>query len=314
MRTLLSLSLVGLLLSLSSFLPAFRPDDEPLSAPKRPVTQKNSLVNAPKRVVFIAGSCSHGAGQHEHKAGCILLAKRLHESIPSIETEVFTDGWPASPAAFDKADAVVIYGDGGEGHLINQHLKPVDALMKKGVGLVCIHYAVEVPKGPAGNYFLNWLGGYFETFWSVNPVWTAEYKTLPDHAITTGVKPFTINDEWYYHMRFRNHMDGVTPLLTTVPPASTLDRADGPHEGNKDVRAELAAGKPQHTAWCRERADGGRGFGITGGHFHRVWADDNLRKLVLNAIAWVARADIPAGGVPSSTPSKEEMGENQCPH
>ncbi|RRB02714.1 ThuA domain-containing protein [Larkinella rosea] len=307
MRTFVSLPLFGLL-CLGSLLMAFVPgcrffsDSNRFSAP------------ASKRVVFIAGSCSHGAGQHEHKAGCILLAKRLRENVPGIETEVFTEGWPAKSSAFKGADAVVIYGDGGEGHLVNAHLDAMNALMKNGVGLACIHYAVEVPKGNAGNYFLDWLGGYFETFWSVNPVWTADYGTFPTHAITRGVKPFTINDEWYYHMRFRNNLEGVTPLLTTVPPASTLDRKDGPHEGNDAVRAEIAAGKPQHTAWCRERPDGGRGFGITGGHYHRVWTDDNLRKLVLNAIAWIAKVEVPAEGISSSTPSKEEMGENQCPH
>ena len=33
--------------------------------------------------------------------------------------------------------------------------------MKKGIGLACIHYGVEVPKGAQGNYFLKWIGGYF---------------------------------------------------------------------------------------------------------------------------------------------------------
>lgn len=306
MRPFLSLFLLSLLISgglLTAFLPASALQSGSLSP---------ASVPARKRVVFVAGRCSHGAGEHEHKAGCLLLAKRLKEAVPSLDTEVFADGWPASSKAFDGAAAVVIYGDGGNGHLVLNHLEPVNALMKKGVGLVCIHYAVEVPKGPAGDYFLDWIGGYFETFWSVNPVWTATYERLPRHAITNGVKPFTINDEWYYHMRFRAQMDGVTPILTTVPPASTLERKDGPHEGNPAVRAE--AGQPQHTAWCRERPDGGRGFGITGGHYHRVWADDNVRKLVLNAIAWVAKADVPANGIGSSTPTQDEMGQNQCPH
>jgi len=39
--------------------------------------------------------------------------------------------------------------------------------------------------------------------WSVNPHWTAKYEKFPDHPISRGVKPFEINDEWYYHMRFR---------------------------------------------------------------------------------------------------------------
>ena len=33
---------------------------------------------------------------------------------------------------------------------------------------------------------------------------------------------------------------------------------------------------------------GGRGFGYTGGHFHANWQDDSARRLVLNAIEWVA--------------------------
>ena len=52
----------------------------------------------------------------------------------------------------------------------------IDQLTKKGVGLACLHYAVEVPKGEPGNDFLRWLGGYFETDWSVNPTFVAEFK------------------------------------------------------------------------------------------------------------------------------------------
>ena len=43
-----------------------------------------------------------------------------------------------------------------------------------------------------------------------------------------------------------------------------------------------------------ERPDGGRGFGFTGGHFHRNWGDPNFRKLVLNAILWTAGLDVPS--------------------
>ena len=38
-------------------------------------------------------------------------------------------------------------------------------------------------------------------------------------------------------------------------------------------------------------------FGFTGGHWHWNWADPNCRKLVLNAIVWVAHGEVPAGGV-----------------
>ncbi len=65
---------------------------------------------------------------------------------------------------------IVIYADGGGGHPASQHLDKMGALMDRGVGLVCLHYGVEVTKGEVGNKFLEWLGGYFETHWSVNPI------------------------------------------------------------------------------------------------------------------------------------------------
>jgi len=67
--------------------------------------------------------------------------------------------------------------------------------------------------------------------WSVNPTWRPAFKPLPTHAITRGVKPANITDEWYFHMRFREGQKGVLPILAAVPPASTMDRPDGPHEG-----------------------------------------------------------------------------------
>ena len=272
----------------------------------------NPIANKKKRVVLIAGSCSHGSGQHEHQAGCVLLAQLLNKNVPGIQADVYTGGWPKDPRAFDNAAAVVMYSDGGEGHMVNPHLDELAVLMKKGVGLACIHYAVEVPKGKPGDYFLNWIGGYFETYWSVNPVWQARFDTLPRHPITRGVKPFQTDDEWYYHMRFPEKMTGVTAILSAVPPTTTLEREDGPHEGNPAVRAEM--GKPQTVAWCRERPDGGRGFGITAGHFHRNWTNDDYRKLVLNAIAWVAKVNVPKAGVSSQTPAKAAMAANLCRH
>ena len=59
----------------------------------------------------------------------------------------------------------------------------------------------------------------------------------------------------------------------------------------------MKRGDPQVLAWASERPGGGRGFGFTGGHFHRNWADDNYRKVVLNAILWTAKVEVPANGV-----------------
>ena len=229
--------------------------------------------------------------------------------MPSVHAVVYHNGWPNDPTALDNADAIVMYCDGANGHPVNEHLSEVDALMKRGVGLACIHFGVEVPKGPSGDAFLDWIGGYFELFWSVNPHWTARFTELPKHPITRGVVPFEINDEWYYHMRFRAEIEDVTPILTAVPPEETRGRKDGGRSGNPDVRART--GMPEHVAWARQRPDGGRGFGFTGGHVHWNWGNDPFRKLMLNALVWVSGAEVPEEGVPSQSLTVEELEANQ---
>lgn len=287
----------------------------------RPIKKgkKVSDTNAKQKVVLIAGKKSHGYGSHEHKAGCMLLAKALEDSGLPIETEVVTNGWPEETSVFDGADSIVIYADGGGRHPFNEHIEELNKLTAQGVGIVCLHYGVEVPEGKSGNAFLDWTGGYFEANWSVNPHWDAEYDQLPEHPITNGVEPFTINDEWYYHMRFRDNMEGVTPILTDLPPSTTLVKSDGSlarpdnaHNNNPHVRkAVLERKEPQHMAWARQRPDGGRGFGFTGGHYHWNWGNDEFRKLVLNAIAWTAHVEVPESGISSKSVTVEDLMANQ---
>src|ERR1035437_4364483 len=68
------------------------------------------------KIVFLAGPPSHGPGDHEHRAGCLLLKSCL-DNIPGVTSEVYSNGWPQNPAtAFAGAATVVIYSDGGGGH------------------------------------------------------------------------------------------------------------------------------------------------------------------------------------------------------
>lgn len=262
-----------------------------------------------KKIVFVAGPQSHGYGAHEHYAGCRLLAKWLDESGLAVETSVYKDGWPSDPAAFEGADAIVVFSDGGGGHPMRPHMDQVAPLVEQGVGMAMLHYAVEIPPGEEGDLLKEWIGGYFETHWSVNPHWVAEFTEFPDHPVANGLRPFEINDEWYYHMRFVDDMEGVTPILTAIPPDSTRERPDGPHSNNPTVRARV--GEPEHVAWVYERPDGGRGFGFTGGHWQWTWAQPEFRTVVLNAIVWTAGLDVPEGGTPSTTPTLEELEANQ---
>ena len=61
-----------------------------------------------------------------------------------------------------------------------------------------------------------------------------------------------------------------------------------------------------------ENPQANRGFGFTGGHFHRNWGDENFRKLVLNGILWLAHVEVPAEGFVSSV-SPAELTQNLDP-
>ncbi len=257
---------------------------------------------APARVLLIAGPDSHGWGAHEHKAGCDLLAAALNVSGLPLTATVHGETWPADAGAFDGVKAVVLYGDGGGKNLLNDHIDELAGLMAEGVGFVCLHYALEVDKATFGPKLLGLLGGYFEANWSVNPMWTPDPIRLANHPITRGVSSFALREEWYYHMRFRPEMKGVTPILSALPSADMLGAEDGPRSGNPALREALRKGEWQHMAWATENENGSRAFGFTGGHFHASWAHDDYRRLVLNAIVWAAGVGVPEAGVASAAP------------
>jgi type 1 glutamine amidotransferase len=241
------------------------------------------------KIVLVAGRQSHGKGEHEFFAGCALLMKMLQQTS-DVFPVMARDGWPKDPKTFEGAKSVVFFMDGGGGHPIIQkdHRDVVQKLIDQGVGFVNLHYAVEYPKSQS-DHVLEWLGGYYETAYSWNPHWVANIKSLPEHPITRGVKPFSINDEWYFNMRFKPESRGVTPILVAVPPDSVRgNRAPKVIQENK--------GREEILAWTFDRANGGRSFGFTGAHFHKNWGDENFRRLVVNAILWTAKLDVPQDG------------------
>ncbi len=264
------------------------------------------------RIVLVAGRPSHGPGDHEFNAGCKLLARQLAR-IPGVDPVYVPGGWPKDEAVFDDAKAVIFFMDGGDRHPMIQgdHLEKLQKLMDRGVGLGCLHYAVEVPKGKPGNKFLDWIGGYYETGFSTNPHWTADIKSLPKHPITNGVAPFAVKDEWYYNIRFRPDKTGMTPLIVATPDKETRKGATASPRGPyKHIVAN--EGREEVLSWAVERPDGGRGFGFTGGHKHTNWGDPNFRKFVLNAIVWLAKRDVPSQGIDSHV-TEAELKQNLDP-
>ena len=274
-----------------------------------------TLRGADKRIVLIAGKPSHPPGMHEFRAGTMLMQKAL-AGVPGLKVDVYTNGWPSKAGsdgapvddndALNGADAVLIYADGGGGHpaIQRDHMQVIDALAKKGVGLGFAHYAVEVPAGAPGEAMQQWMGGYYETNFSVNPMWDPKFEILPDHPITRGVKPFSNHDEWYAKKR-------ITPILTDKP---SDEVRKGPYVSPRGPYDHIIAdsGKVETMMWTFERPDGGRSFGFTGGHTHTNWGDPNQRKVVLNALLWIAKIDVPKNGV-EDTITPEDLTVNLDP-
>jgi type 1 glutamine amidotransferase len=260
------------------------PGHDPYDQSKVPLEVEPADPNLPK-IVLVAGRASHGPGDHEFFSGTAILMKCLKQN--GVGPVMARDGWPKNEAIFKGAKSVVLYMDGGGGHPLIRpdRMELMRKLIDEKCGFVNLHYAVEYPKRP-GDTILNWLGGFYEQGYSINPHWVAKFDKLPDHPIARGVKPFAINDEWYFNMRFSGDMKGVAPILVATPP----------DEKRGTAAAKSHPGRPEVLAWAFERPDGGRGFGFTGGHVHKNWGDENFRRLVVNAILWSARVEVPSGG------------------
>jgi Trehalose utilisation len=266
----------------------------------------------PRKLLMIAGTPSHGPGAHEFNAGTMLLHKCLAKT-EGLHAVLNLNGWPKDESVFEGVDAIFCFCDGGGGHpfIQGKRLEKIGTMMKAGVGLMCAHFGVEVPKDKGGKEFQEWIGGHYEHEWSCNPMWKPEFTEFPDHPISRGVKPFSVRDEWYFNMRFRPDAKGIIPILSAKPSDAVRD---GPYVYPKGPYKHIqeARGRAESMMWAVEREDGGRGVGFTGGHFHINWSDPNFRKVVLNALLWISKLDVPKDGV-GSVVSETEMKQNLDP-
>ena len=268
---------------------------------------------ADKKIILIAGKPSHPPGMHEFRAGSLLLQQCL-AGVKGVSVTVYSNGWPNVENAFEGANAVVIYADGGGGHPAVQkdHKEILGALAKKGVGIGFMHYGVEVLATNGGPEFLQWIGGHYEHLYSCNPMWSPKCETFPKHPVANGVKPFSNRDEWYFNMRWNeDQKKSITPVLVAKP---SDEVRKGPYVYPRGPYEHIvaASGRDETMMWTCERKGGGRGFGFTGGHTHANWGDESQRKVVLNALLWIAKVRVPKNGV-ESTVTPEQLAANFDP-
>ncbi len=262
--------------------------------------QSTLAADAPTRrkIVLIAGPITgHPKHAHEYEKNVILL-KHLLDTCPNvkgIKTEVYFKGWPEDEKTLDDADTIVMISDGGDHRetdhplYVGDRFKTLAKQMARGCGFVQFHWTTFNPSR-VHDQITEWVGGYFDyekgpaanKWFSAIQTWEGP-TTLgsPEHPISRGVKPFSIREEFYFNLRFREQDNRVKPIIVTRPPGSKIDQTVG---------------------WAVERQAGGRGFGFTGGHFYANWWQPDFRRMVLNAIVWTAKMDVPAGGVESTLP------------
>lgn len=244
------------------------------------------------KIVMLAGEKSHGPGEHEYFKDMALLRDCL-SNVPGVTCELYADGWPDDPATLDNADAIVIHSDGKmKKHPLLQgdRLAVIERQMRRGCGLVVLHFALFVDQQRGSDQWLKWVGGYFDhqTGDRQEPRWQRNYYSklikakatltpASEHPVLRGVEKFDLFDEYYYKLRLAEGAS-LTPIL------------------NADIEGDSGA---HVVSWVIQRADGGRGFAYSGGHYHRNIEVDPLRRLLLNGIVWAAQAPVPADGVAS---------------
>jgi len=270
------------------------------------LSAKHHAEQEKKNILFLAGDTKHRHGFHEYKAGSILLANALNESGLPIHAKVHWYGWPENESIFNDIDACIIYADGGGE--FGEKYAFLDQKIKKGMGIMLMHYGVHPSKEVAKKYYHSWIGGYYDDDFSVNPSWVAEISPRKNHPVGRGVKELTAYDEFYWNLNFPENCKHCYPLATAIPTEKNMIRYGSSKFWNKQAADQL--GTPQALLWCSDPAKRARGAGFVGGHYHRNWAINSYRKLILNTIAWIAKVDVPQDGVPSKPVTKAMLNEN----
>ena len=232
------------------------------------------------KVVFVGKEPDHPFGTHMYMHTGNMLSKCL-ALTNGVETFV-SQGWPKDAGVLDGASTIVIYASPAAEMLLDApHRDQVDALMKKGVGLVTIHWASSVRKENferIGPKWLSYLGGTWVSNVGLHTGKSQLKQLQPDHPICLGWNEYELHDEYYLNPTIT---DEATPLLQVT-----------------------VKGRAVVVGWAYERPDGGRSFATTLGHFYRNFQQEEFRRMIVNAILWSAQVEIPESGATVSLPEK----------
>lgn len=238
----------------------------------------STLVSAaeprPKRILLLGQSPdNHAWSLHEYMAGQKLLAQMLSR-VDGVQPVVVNadEPWAEGPELLDGADGAVVFLSQGAQWLSAdpKRLAAFRKLAERKGGLSVLHWGMGTREVPPIDTFVALFGGTHGGPDRKYKVVTARVEPA-EHAITDGIEPFEVKDEFYYRLKFTKSRPGIQPLFVV------------PIEGGDET-----------VAWAWDRPDGGRSFGFSGLHFHENWSREEYRRLVLQGVLWTLDVDRPA--------------------
>ena len=214
----------------------------------------------PLKIVLATGPKDHDVNEHDYPQFRDRWLKLL-ALAPHVDVKT-ADQWPSSDD-LAWADTIVFYSNNPA--WTGDKAKDLDAFLKRGGGLVFIHFAIN---GQAAPEILA------ERIGLVCQVTSTRYRHGPlelrfpkgdSHPITKGLPPLKFVDESYWNL--------------IGDPSNFVVLAEAEEEG---------AFRPQ--MWTREAGEG-RVFVSIPGHYSWTFDDPVFRAILLRGICWTAHHD-----------------------
>lgn len=224
----------------------------------------------PATVLLIGKEPDHPFGTHMYLHTSHVLAKCVQKA--GLRT-VVSNGWPTDASKLKGVRTIVLYSTPGAEFLLDgPGAGQFHEMMKKGTGLVTLHWAASVFEKNLDRLSDSWgdyLGGYWVSNYGLSTDQSMLKQLVPDHPVCRGWKSYELHDEYYLNPV----MHAATPLLQVTTK-------------EQDVIV----------GWAHERENGGRSYGTTLGHFYRNFQREPFRRTVVNAILWTAKVPVPDQG------------------
>lgn len=211
------------------------------------------------KILLVAGPKDHNVGEHDYpawqKAWSVLLSAAHDVKTTSAWI------WPKAEELKD-VDVMVIHQ---HGEWNDQRAADTDAFLKRGGGIVYIHWSLD--GGERGDDFAKRIG-----LAKASPIayrhgpLTLAFNKSANHPIARNFDKLNLIDESYWK------------LSGALPPGRVL-------------ATSTEDGAPQPQLWTTE-PNGGRVFVCIPGHYSWTFDDPLYRVLVLRGIAWTAREPV----------------------